>query len=296
MATYQEIKGMKRLRSILVVFNGSDLGSNTLRQAIRLANRGGCEVAVAIVLPSNEGRPVLVGVKSVKEVDRRPGERIFSEGLRKVEENPQIQTILEGSNIHEAIIDVAKERDCDLIVMGRKGIKDLARTERSFMKNIIGRVIGYSPIDVLVMPSDTELRWGNILLAVDNSKYSEIAAEKALKVARHHRGDLKVVSVVNVPDEAYGDAPGEVEKMINRTRALAESIKNKAEETHIRTEVYIKEGEPHEKIVDLANKLKADIICMGSYGRRGLRKLFMGSVTEKVIEKSPCPVLVVKNA
>jgi nucleotide-binding universal stress UspA family protein len=47
-------------------------------------------------------------------------------------------------------------------------------------------------------------------------------------------------------------------------------------------------------IVEIAEEKAADIVFMGSYGRTGLKKLLMGSVTEKVIGNTSCPVMVVK--
>lgn len=286
---------MKKPKSILVVFNGSESGDTILKQALKLANKGDCEVAVAIVLPSHKGKPVLVGVKSVKEAARRPEAKIMPDGACQADEtSTQIQTILERANIHKAIVNAAIERDCDLIIIGRRDRESLARSEKAFMESVTARVIGHSPIDVLVMPSGAVLKWDNILLAIDKSKCSEVAAERALDIARHHKGELKVVSVVGVPDEAYAEAPNEVEKLINRARDIVESVKDRATRLNIKTEVFVREGEPHEKIISIASNIKADIICMGSYGRRGLSRLLVGSVTEKVIEKSSCPVLVVK--
>ena len=54
-------------------------------------------------------------------------------------------------------------------------------------------------------------------------------------------------------------------------------------------------GEPDEAIVQEALKHKVELIILGSHGRTGLKKLLMGSVTERVIGQAPCPVLVIKQ-
>ena len=56
----------------------------------------------------------------------------------------------------------------------------------------------------------------------------------------------------------------------------------------------MREGNAYEKIVDIADEQNADIIFMGSHGRTGIKKLLMGSVTEKVIGHASCPVIVVR--
>lgn len=282
---------MKKIKSILVVFDSNDSENNALRQAVKLANKGNCEVAVAILMTSTKGKPVLVGVKSVNEVSKGSTEA----SVVPINNGPietQIQTILERENIHKAIVNIAAERDCDLIVIGRR---DRTRPERSFMESVTAKVIGCSPIDVLVMPKDTVVKWDNILLATDGSNCSEAATARALELSRNFRSNLKVVSIVNIPDEAYGEAPETVEKLIHRARAIVDSVKMRAGTLHIKVNTFIKEGDPHERIAKLANELNVDVVCVGSYGRTGLRRLIMGSVAEKVIRKSACPILVVKS-
>ena len=56
----------------------------------------------------------------------------------------------------------------------------------------------------------------------------------------------------------------------------------------------VAEGSAHRIIVESAQEWGAGLIVMGSHGRTGLRRLLMGSVTERVVSQAPCPVLVVK--
>ncbi len=72
-------------------------------------------------------------------------------------------------------------------------------------------------------------------------------------------------------------------------------MKKKAELDGVRAETFVGESEAFQVINKLAREQKANMIIMGSHGRTGLRRLLMGSVTEKVIGHAPCPVLVVKS-
>jgi nucleotide-binding universal stress UspA family protein len=56
----------------------------------------------------------------------------------------------------------------------------------------------------------------------------------------------------------------------------------------------IEEGHAADKIVETANRMKNDLIVMGSYGWRGVNKAILGSTTERVIMNASCPILVVK--
>jgi len=69
-------------------------------------------------------------------------------------------------------------------------------------------------------------------------------------------------------------------------------VKKWAGDLGVQAEVFIKDGEPHQAIVELAAERASDLIVMGSHGRKGLTRLLMGSVTERVIGYANCPVLV----
>lgn len=67
-----------------------------------------------------------------------------------------------------------------------------------------------------------------------------------------------------------------------------------AEKEGLKAEAILAKGEPHDQIVHNAKTKRVDLIVMGTYGRRGTKRILIGSVTERVIEYAPCPVLVVK--
>ena len=67
-----------------------------------------------------------------------------------------------------------------------------------------------------------------------------------------------------------------------------------AEKENLKVQSILTIGEPHDQIVNYADSLRVNLIVMGTYGRRGAARLLIGSVAERVIEYSPCPVLVVR--
>lgn len=279
-------------KNILVPLDGSESSKNALNQAIKLAKKENSKIAAVKVIPSYEGEMEISLAPDIEESIRKPAEKILEEADRMADaEGISIDTILEKGIVHDEIINVARLRNCDLIVMGRSGLSALAR---AFMGSVTAKVIGYSPIDVLVVPKNAVLKWQSILLATDGSKYSEAATERILDIAQTYGGELKVVSVVDVPDEAYAEVPDVIDKMAEGARDIVKSVKDRAEVLSIKTAVFVKEGDASKQIIDTANELGVGMICMGSYGRTGLKRLLMGSVTEKVIGHATCPVLVVK--
>lgn len=278
---------------ILVALDGSATSNNALRQTIRFARTKACGVTAVTVLPSYDGDLELGMMSNMREAMREPGEKILDAAHKiALEEGVEIETMLETGSIHESIIDVAAAKDCDMIVIGRSGTRSI---ERAFMGSVAARVIGYSPIDVLIMPNNTTLKWDSVLLAIDGSRYSELAAHRAINMAQTYGEELNILSVVDVNEEFYANAPDVVEQMVHAARDGVEKIRHATKKSKIRTNIFVREGEAHEKVLEMAKELKASVICMGSHGRTGLRRLLMGSVTEKVIGNAPCPVLVVKS-
>jgi len=283
---------MGRYRKILVAIDGSESSRNALRQAIKLANSEECWITVVSVIPSYTGDLSATFIGDMRKAMAEPCEKALSEAEDIAKsERALIKTVCEEGEIYERIVDLADAENCDLIVMGRKG---LSQIERAFMGSVTARVIGHSQRDVLVVPDNTSIGWKCIFLNTDGSKYSEAATESAINFAKSYGGELMVLSVVEVTEEFLARAPGMVEDMVKKAKGFVEDVKKKADGSNIKTTSFVREGEAYRVITNLARENKADIIVMGSHGRTGLRRLLMGSVTAKVIGHSPCPVLVVK--
>jgi nucleotide-binding universal stress UspA family protein len=200
--------------------------------------------------------------------------------------------VCEEGETYERIVDLADAENCDIIVMGRRGLKKIDRT---LVGSVTARVIGHTQRDVLVVPGGTTLGWGKILVATDGSKFSGIAINKAIDFAKAYGGSLVVVSVVDVPAEFYAEAPQAVDDMVRKAKEYTSAVRKQAEAAGVKAETYVGEAEAFEAIVKLAKDEGVNMIVVGSHGRTGLRRLLMGSVTEKVIGHAPCPVLVVKS-
>lgn len=134
-----------------------------------------------------------------------------------------------------------------------------------------------------------------ILLATDGSLFSEAALREAINISKVCTAKLYVLSVIEVNPEYETLAPQLVEKAEEETRQLLESVKECAAKEGVECETIVHEGEePYQFIVEEAETQQVDMIVMGRHGRKGLKRLLMGSVTAKVIGHAPCSVLVVK--
>lgn len=284
---------MGKYKKLLVAFDGSASSTNALRQSFRLATEEKSWITVATVVPSYDGDIDLIAVGDIHKALRRPGEEILKRaGALAKEEGALIKTVLEEGEIYDRLVDLAEAENCGVIIMGRRGSSS---TERSLIGSTAARVIGHSQRDVLVVPGGTSIGWKNILVATDGSRYSDLASERAIDFARSYGGTLTVISVVDVPPEFYAEAPFAVDNLIKNARGFASSVRERAEAVGLKASTFVGEGDAHKVIVKITSQEKIDMIVMGSHGRTGLKRLLMGSVTEKVIGHAPCPVLVVKD-
>jgi nucleotide-binding universal stress UspA family protein len=283
---------MGNYRKMLVAFDGSESGKNALRQAITLAELEKSWIKVLAVVPTYEGDLEFIGVSEIEKVLKGPRDKLLRMAQEVARaEGTEVMTNVQQGEPYETIVDVCDEENCDLIVMGRRGLR---RLERMLMGSVTAKVIGHSGKDVLVVPRNATFALDNILLATDGSAHSEAALERALHYASFCGGRLTAVSVVDVYPEFYAEAPEIVENLEKKSVQIMDGVAKRAREAGVKAETRVLRGNSAEEIVDLAQEKRAGTIFMGSRGRSGLKKLVMGSVAEKVVGLASCPVLVAK--
>jgi nucleotide-binding universal stress UspA family protein len=283
---------MARYQKILVAFDGSPSGENALRQALRLACDEKCWVRVVTVVPPFEGELELTGVADIHEAILRPARALLAraEAIAR-ESGALLKASIEAGEVSQRIAAVAAAERCGLVVMGRRG---MTRLERAMVGSVTARVIGLSPVDVLVVPRDAVIGWKTVLVATDGSRHSAAAAAKAVDFAASYGGRVVALAVVDLPDEVHAVAPAAVDRFMEKARGYAREVATLAEKAGVESAAAVREGDAAAVIVRLAQEQGAGVIAMGSHGRTGLARLLMGSVTEKVIGHAACAVLVVR--
>ncbi|RFA28597.1 hypothetical protein CAI21_12115 [Alkalilimnicola ehrlichii] len=146
--------------------------------------------------------------------------------------------------------------------------------------------------------------YSNILVPIDGSITSMKAMEEAARLARLTQGEVCLLHVVdlliNIPDfEAPALSLSELQPAIEQAGeellAKAKAQLDK-EGVKVRTELYKSSGiRVSEAILNSAREQKADIIVIGTHGRRGFERMMMGSDAEQVVRSSPVPVLLVRH-
>lgn len=136
-----------------------------------------------------------------------------------------------------------------------------------------------------------------LLLSTDGSEFSEGAIREAIRLAKRCGSKLTVLRVIETNPEFEATAPSVLEKMEKEVRKNLEDVRSRAEKEGVACEVSIHEGEDsYRYIVDEAAARKSSLIIMGRRGRKGFRRLVMGSTTAWTIGHAPCSVMVVPRA
>jgi len=117
---------------------------------------------------------------------------------------------------------------------------------------------------------------------------------------RHDEADRQVTGMMKREAELAGEGhmsrhdDGLFAALEGRGQEVTESIAERLRESDIEAIPVVKEGEPYQVITDYAAAVDADLIAMGTHGRRGLSRHLIGSVTEKVVRTAETPVLTVR--
>ena len=142
-----------------------------------------------------------------------------------------------------------------------------------------------------------------ILHASDFSKASGAAFQKAVELARSNQAELVLLHVL-APIVPLGGADGYVspqvyEDLDKSAHAAASkeltALVARAKKAGVKAKAVVRDGIAHEQIVRAARSPRADMIVIGTHGRTGLAKFFLGSVAGRVVSAAKCPVMTVRG-
>jgi nucleotide-binding universal stress UspA family protein len=146
------------------------------------------------------------------------------------------------------------------------------------------------------------MKFRRILHPTDFSKASGVAFTKAVSLAKQNRAQLTLVHVLSPVTPYVGDgyvSPQAYEALERGARRGAQrrlaALLKKAAKAGVRARSLLLEGIAYDQIARISRAKRADLIVMGTHGRTGFSRFFMGSVAERVIPLAPCPVLTVRG-
>ena len=291
---------------VLVPYDGSAQSQTALAYGIALAHRGAVLDIVNVVndspvyAESSTSVVMFDPTPLIDALDKQADVVVGDAEARCREAGVEAQTHVLHDFSVSGIDRVAEDNHDDLIVLGTHGRSGLPRT---FLGSTTEGVLRSSRTAVLSVHADMAppaRLFSKILVAIDDSEPSDAAVALAARIARTTGASAVIYSSLDVSDvlEKAGSFGYDPVPLLDELRDSAEHVVDRAV-THggfpMGTAVpSVVKSEPAKGIIEEAVRAGADLIVMGSHGRRGLQRLFLGSVAEHVVRHSPVPVLVVR--
>lgn len=144
------------------------------------------------------------------------------------------------------------------------------------------------------------MKFNTILFATDFSESSDYAFEYAFTLAKQFDSRLALIHVINEPVDLRGFYVPHIsfEKLEEEIEEGAWKVMEKFCKTKLKDyekhDCYVVPGIPYDEIIKKANEIGASLIVMGTHGRTGIDHVLFGSTAEKVVRKSPVPVMTIR--
>jgi nucleotide-binding universal stress UspA family protein len=279
---------------ILVGVDDSDASRQAVAFASRLAAEHGGQL---IICHSVNWVPIVAQIASAGAfVDTAPivnelkaqGEALLDRALDVATcAGVQAQRLALEGEPAKNILEQARAAKCSVIVMGTHGRQGV---DRLFVGSTTEAVLRGGTIPVLTLHAGTRFTAPSvrcierIVAGVDESEPSNAALQTLLDFPAEDRQHLTFYSVAGTSEDEQDQAHRVIGKAVGLANARGIFAKGR---------VII--GQPDDALIAAAEHQAADLIVVGSHGRHGLERLFLGSVAEGVVRKSPIPVLVVRT-
>ncbi|WP_420643688.1 universal stress protein [Candidatus Leptofilum sp.] len=293
---------------ILVPLDGSDLAERALKPAVLLAEAVQAEIWLLSIpylshlfKEDRAGYGLLWPEQSMADTEEALTNYLQLVKARYEKPGLAIQCHLEAGDEASVIVDTAVAQKMDLIVMSTHGRSGFSHW---YLGSVTEKVLRSAPCPVLVVRDERPLR--HILITLDGSPLSEQALAPGLTVANCCDAAVTLLSVV----QAEQLDPKFVSKLENHEAGLGSQARDSF---YYRTENYLTQivqkhqhlttqelclvtlsGNPAEQILKAVEAEAVDLVVMATHGRTGLRRWVYGSVTEKVLRRATCNVLMVR--
>ena len=297
--------------SFTTIAVGADLSPSSqlaVAQAMSLARHDGARIVlihVGIVPDVPEGIPPSMRETAARYrgvlLERLGVERAALEDLRQrlLGQGVEVSHVVVDGFADTAVADAARQAGADLVAVGTHGRTGVSRL---VLGSVAEKTVRLAESSVLVArgaPDAAEGGYKRILVGTDFSPLAERAVERAVAAAAAG-ATIEVVHAWHVPldlsaEGAVAPALAELRESLDAdaTRAGAELVAAwKARGVTVRYAPI--EAPASDALTHRAETTGADLVVVGSHGRRGLRRFFLGSVAEATVRHAPCSVLVAR--
>ena len=304
------------LRSILVPVDGSSFGEHAVPMAASLARKAGATLHLVhvhqAVPPANVAG---VAIMDTLELHRRQDEQAYLSDLtRRVTEGRPlaVETALLEGDVVTAMLEYAAAKDVGLMVLSTHGRGALSRF---WLGSVADRLVREATRPVMLFrPQDgrpdlkKEVALRKVLLPLDGTELAEAIIEPAVALASQYGAEVILARVVQpvlrpvyapegmsvggLSQALHGELAAIQSRLQAEAKGYLEGVAAKLRERGAKVEAcVVVEEQPAVGILREAQARHADLIAMETHARRGLPRLFLGSVADKVVRAGVAPVL-----
>ncbi|MUP44538.1 universal stress protein [Gramella sp. BOM4] len=274
------------MKNILVPTDFSDQAEKALKVAAQLAKKFDGEIYLLhmLELPLQLIDPV--GGSSHNLPEAIFFMKLAHQRFAKIMKEPYLEGIkvyetVEFHRAFDGIMEIGKEKNCDLIVMGSHGVSGF---QEMFIGSNTEKVVRHSEIPVLVIKNGLEdFEIENFLFATDANPEHKHTLKKALQFATTIQARLHLL-FVNTPNNFLTSAEAQ-----QRLREYTSDYDPSDFEIHIYNDISVEKG-----ILNFAKKINSGLIGISTHGRKGLAHFFNGSISEDLVNHSSRPVVTFK--
>ncbi|PQJ34330.1 universal stress protein [Salinibacter sp. 10B] len=229
---------------------------------------------------------------------RRPAQSVEGTTWPDLEALPIEQSQIEASTPAESIVTYADDKNIDLVVMGTHGRRGV---DRMLFGSVTEEVVRRAPCPVFTVRADADKTPGQavrrVLVPIDFSDASESAVQHAKEIALTYGAEIDLLHVVEPPfyPSAYGidTTTFPTQEVVDRVeKQLGDMAREEIGYEHVMVSATV--GHPPSEILNYVDENEVDLVVIATHGRTGLERALLGSVTERVLRRSPAPAFVVK--
>ncbi|WP_123533027.1 universal stress protein [Halosimplex salinum] len=284
--------------SILVPTDGSEHAERAARHAMALAEAFDATVRVLGVADVDRA----AGPFDVGGVDEAFVERVEAECESALDdtaalapEGVTVEAAVVRGDPARAIVEYAADHPVDAVAMGTRGQRGLRRLVTG---SVTQHVLRHATVPVLTArntdaPPVTD--YDDVLVPTDGSEASGAAVDHAVAVADAFDATVHVVHVVDIGAVATGSAAtpptARIERLTEAGEDATESIAERVRAAGPEAVTAVEPGFPAAELLDYVDEASIDLVTMGTHGRSGLDRVLLGSTTERLVRRSPVPVL-----
>jgi len=292
--------------TILVTLDGSDFAEQALAPALAMASKSGGTLhllsavsSLPIFQPADPNRDTSPGWFAEEGVRTKAYLEKVRDRILGDDPSQAVELHMPTGSPASAILQAIRDLGADVVVMTTHGRGALGR---AWVGSVTDRVMRESACPVLLLPTgETADFSASILVPMDASETSEAALAEAARLARLWESRLTLATVIPKPQsvavpfldlsaETEGIRMDREEEMHAYLEAQAEPLR--AEGLRVNT-LTARTDEVAPGLVRLLEQSRSGLVVMGTQGRGGMARFFMGSVASRMIRTSPVPVMLV---